>query len=243
MSGYFSYFDTKDYSLTEDVSKKLVDLSQYSTIFSRIADDISFYSYYTMQDGERLDTISQKLYQTPEYYWTIPLVNNRIINVFSNLPKDYPTLIGWLEKKHPGYAFMLADDETLAGKFMMGEIISTATVNKARIIGKYPTRGYIQVEITQGSFPLNDEFTVVGQTSQDVIQIANVIHAYDAPAYHLDSNDNRVKWNDGQVIPITIREVEVQHNIESSQIKVIRPRYIYEVSQQFLAEMNRRRLV
>jgi hypothetical protein len=62
MAGYFSYFGVKDYTLTDDVQKKVVDISQYSTIFSRIADDVSFYSYYTMQDGERLDTISQKMY-------------------------------------------------------------------------------------------------------------------------------------------------------------------------------------
>jgi hypothetical protein len=188
MAGYFSYFGVKDYTLTEDVEKRMVDLSQYSTIFTRIADDVSFYSYYTMQDGERLDTISQKLYGTPEYYWTIPLINHHITNVFRDLPKDYPTLIKYLEKRYIGSAFKLAAGQTIAGKFNLGEIVSFNTVNKARVIAKYPTNGYLQVQVTEGSFPLNNSFTITGATTGHTVVIANVIPAYEAPAYHVDAN-------------------------------------------------------
>lgn len=239
MAGYFSYFSTNDYYLTEDAQQKVVDLSQYSAIFSKIADDISFYSYYTMQDDERLDMISQKLYGTPEYYWTIPLINSTITNTYRDLPKDYPTFIQCLEKKYPGSAFKLAAGQTIAGKFEVGEIVSYNTTNKAKIIGKFPTCGYLQVEVTNGSFPLNQSFTVVGQTTNDTVTIANVVPAYNAPAYHVDANGNQTRWNAGQVTPILIREVESDKNIVMSQIKVIRPKYIYDVSQRFAAEMNR----
>jgi hypothetical protein len=239
MAGYFSYFSTSDYVLTEDMEKRLVDLTQYSTIFSKIADDVSFYSYYTMQEGERLDTISQKLYGTPEYYWTIPLINQNLTNVFRDLPKQYPVLIEYLKKKYPGEAFKLAAGQTLAGKFNLDEIVSYNTNNKARVIAKYPTNGYIQVEIIAGSFPLNSSFTIVGEDSLDEVTIANVVPAYDAPAYHVDSNDNQTRWNAGQVTPVLIREVETDKNLVMSQLKVIRPQYIYDVAQQFQREMNR----
>ena len=239
MAGYFSYFGVKDYTLTDDVQKKVVDLSQYATIFAKIADDVSFYSFYTMQDGERLDTISQKMYGTPEYYWTIPLINNHITNVFRDLPKEYPTLIKYLEKRYPGSAFKLAVGQTIAGKFNVGEIVSYNTVNKARVIGKYPTNGYLQVEVTDGAFPLNNTFTITGATTGHTVQIANVIPAYEAPAYYTDANGNQTRWNAGQVTPTLIREVEMDINVEASQLKVIRPKYIYDVAQVFTAEMNR----
>ena len=239
MAGYFSYFTKTDYSLDDQTSKKLVNLAQYTTIFSKIADDVSFYSYYTMQDGERLDAISQKLYGTPDYYWTIPLINTNIINVFRDLPKDYPTLLTWLEKRYPGSAFKLAAGQSLPGKFKLGEIVSYNTANKAKVLAKHPTNGYIHVEVLEGTFPLNGTFTIVGAESGDTIQIANVVNLYDAPAYHTDANGNYVRWNSGQASVTTIREMEVQKNIEISQIKVIRPEYIYEVSQSFLTEMNK----
>jgi hypothetical protein len=240
MAGYFSYFGVKDYTLTDVVQKKVVDLSQYSTIFSKIADDVLFYSYYTMQDGERLDTISQKLYGTPEYYWIIPLINSGITNVFRDLPKDYPTFINYLSKKYPGSAFKLAAGQTIAGKFNLGEIVSFNTTNRARIIGKYPTNGYLQVEVIAGSFPLNSNFTITGASTGHIITVANVIPAYDAPAYYMDLNGNQKKWNaTGQLIPTVIRELEADKNTESSQIRVIRPKYIYDVAKQFEAEMKR----
>ena len=239
MAGYFSYFGVKDYTMTDEMQKKVVDLSQYSTIFSRIADDVLFYSYYTMQDGERLDTISQKLYGTPEYYWVIPLINTQITNVFRDLPKDYPTFIAYLEKKYPGSAFKVAAGQTIAGKFNIGEIVSFNTVNRARVIGKYPTNGYIQVEVIAGSFPLNSNFTITGATTGHTLTIANVVPAYDAPSYYVDSEGNNTLWNAGQVTPILIREVEADKNTVSSQIRVIRPKYIYEVAKQFETEMKR----
>jgi hypothetical protein len=239
MAGYFSYFGTKDYSLTDEMEKKVVDLTQYSTIFSRIADDVMFYSYYTMQDGERLDSISQKLYGTPEYYWTIPLINSNLVNVYKDLPKNYQTLISYLEKTHPGSAFKLAAGQSIAGKFTIGETVVYNTTNKAVILGKYPTNGYLQVQVTDGTFPLNQSFSITGETSDDTVVIANVIPAYDAPAYHLDANDNQTRWNAGQVTAVTIREVETDKNAEISQLKVIQPKYIYDVAKQFEREMNK----
>lgn len=240
MAGYFSYFGTKEYDLTDEMQKKVVDLSQYSTIFSKIADDLMFYSYYTMQDGERLDSISQKLYGTPEYYWTIPLINSNLVNVYKDLPKSYEVLIQYLEKKYPGSAFKLAAGQTIAGKFTIGEVVIYNTVNKAVVIGKYPTNGYLQVQVIEGSsFPLNQSFTITGEDSGDTVVIANVIPAYDAPAYYVDSDDNQTRWNAGQVTPITIREVESDKNSEISQLKVIQPKYIYDVAKQFEREMNK----
>jgi hypothetical protein len=240
MAGYFSYFGTKDYTLTDDVEKKVVDISKYSTLFSKIADDLSFYSYYTMQDGERLDSISQKLYGTPEYYWTIPLINSNLVNVYKDLPKSYQTLLQYLEKKYPGSAFKLAAGQTIAGKFTIGETVRYNTTNRAVILGKYPTNGYLQVQVLEGSsFPLNQPFTIVGADNVTNVVIANVIAAYDAPAYYTNSNGNQTRWNAGQVTATTIRELETDKNAEISQLKVIQPRYIYDVAKQFEREMNK----
>lgn len=39
-------------------------------------DDSANYTFYNIQDGERPDTVSYKLYGIPDYYWTLFILNN-----------------------------------------------------------------------------------------------------------------------------------------------------------------------
>jgi len=239
--GYFQSFQKKDYVLDDTMTKSLTDISAYTSIFSKIADDISFYSYYTMQNGERLDTISTQLYGTPEFYWTIPLINPHIVNVYIDMPKDTPEFIEYLASKYQGSAFKLKPLQSMVDKFTIGETLVYNDVNKATLLGKYPTQGYLQVQLTEGEFPENMDFTITGQTSNDSVIIANLIPAYDAPAYHTSSiTGMQCTWNITQSTETSIRELEQEKNDLVSQIKVIRPTYIYEVVKQFEREMKRK---
>jgi hypothetical protein len=195
-----------------------------------------------MKPGQRLDEISQELYATPEFYWTIPLVNERIVNTWDDLPKSYSDFISFLERKYIGRAFKIKESESLAGKFTIGENLVFNTTEKAELIGKYPTQGYLQVVFADGaSFPQNTEFTIVGETSEDSIVVVNHIPTYDAPVRHVDTDGNLVPYDSGQAVPITIRQEEEDRNDIKSQIKVIRPEFIFDVSTRFEQEMRRRR--
>ena len=67
---YFSNFAQIEYDFDgTGTNRTIKNLAQYSTILSKNLDDASFYSYYNIQDGERPDNVSQKLYDTAEYYW------------------------------------------------------------------------------------------------------------------------------------------------------------------------------
>jgi len=242
MSYYFSYFQKGQYDFGESIVKDVTDITKYTAIFSQIADDISFYTYYTTQAGERLDEISQSLYDTPEFYWTIPLVNDRIVNIWDDTSKSYTDFIAYLEKKYVGRAFTLRDGEILAGKFSIGENLIYNSTESAELIAKYPTQGYMQVVFSENaSFPQNTEFTVVGETSGDSIVVTNHVPTYNAPIRHVDLNGNFVPYDSGQVTPITIRQDEEDRNDVNSQIKVIRPEFIYDVASRFEQEMRRRR--
>lgn len=242
MSYYFSYFQKDQYDFGQSIVKDVTNFTKYTAIFSQIANDISFYTYYTAQGGERLDEISQTLYDTPDFYWTIPLVNDRIVNIWNDTSKSYADFIAYLEKKYVGRAFILKDDETLAGKFLIGENLVYNSTETAELVAKYPTQGYMQVVFSENaSFPQNTEFTVVGETSGDSITVTNHIPTYNAPIRHVDLNGNFVPYDSGQVTPITIRQEEEDRNEINSQIRVIRPEFIYDVASRFEQEMRRRR--
>jgi len=241
---YFNYFRKQDYIFSKDLTKRVTNISHYTSIFSRIADNISFYTFYNAQPDQRLDSISQDVYDTTDYYWTIPILNTRIINTWRDLPKSTLNLNNYLSRKYPGRAFIVRDDQTIAGKFTEGEVVTINDAEIGTLIAKYPTLGYLQIDVLNtSSVSENTEFTIRGETSEDEIVVLNTVETFLAPARYLDSEGNSVPFYTNGVTPITILQQEQEDNEQSARIKVIRPEHIFNVTKQFEREMNRRQIV
>jgi len=239
---YFNSFRKEDYVFSKDLTKRVTNISHYTAIFSRIADNISFYTFYNAQPDQRLDSISQDLYDTVDYYWTIPILNTSITNTWRDLPKSTPNLNEFLSRKYPGRAFIVRDDQSIAGKFEVDEALEINGTAIGTLIGKYPTLGYLQVEVSDiDSVPVNAEFTVRGSTSDDEIVVLNTVETYLAPSRYLDSEGNSVPFYTSGVTPITFLQEERETDEARARIKVIRPEHIFNVTKQFEREMNRRR--
>lgn len=240
---YFKFFQKDSYLFSPDVQKQVRVLSHYTAILSDLADDASYYTYYVAEEGERLDTISNKLYGTVDYYWTIPLVNSGLINTWNDLPKTTPELRGVLDKKYPGSAFIVDDGESLTGKFDIAETLVYGQQHSAILYSVSPTNGYLTaLEVSDAPFPRNQIFTLTGSTTGHTIQIKNVIKPYEAPAYFTDGDGNRVRWNAPVVkYPTTHFDLEVEKNENDSRLKVIQKAYIYDIVKRFEKQMKRTR--
>lgn len=62
-------------------------------------DDSFLYQYYIVQDGERAETISERLYNNTRFYWIILLINN-IINPYTDWPMDQLELEEYTKVKY-----------------------------------------------------------------------------------------------------------------------------------------------
>lgn len=232
---YFKYFPKRDYRIG-DTTKTVTDISKYAVIFSEIADDISFYTYYQVKPGERLDTISYRFYDTVNYYWTIPLVNSDVIGIWTNLPRDYRNLDSYLKKRYPGTALIIREDQNIAGLFGVGERIVATNGTSATISEIKPTLGYLVIKDIDGQFTENEETTVTGQTRENSTIIKNAIPYYLAPAYYENNDGERVLY-DQVSIPTTLQEEAFQQNEFLSPVKIIRPEYISTVVKRFEDQM------
>jgi len=221
---YFTQFQKSSYPLSDTVSKNITNISHYTAIFSRLADDASFYTYYNARGDQRFDTISNELYGTTDYYWTIPILNADIINTWKNSTKSESALRKFLEKKYPGVALVFDTPEDIISEFGVGDIVKTPSDDLYEVVGVYPSNHYIHCV----SVSTADEFNEVTPT--------NIIPFYKAPAYYLDVNDNLVPAYQG-TNEITFEDVEREKNEDYSRIKVIRPQFIYEIAAQFEREM------
>ena len=86
---FFKQFPTKDVkvenlitnattgNITLDIqNKKITDIFRHVDVTTLAASSYTGYTFYDIQDGERPDVISYKLYGTPDHYWTIFIIND-----------------------------------------------------------------------------------------------------------------------------------------------------------------------
>ena len=103
MSRYFSYFPKVLYSVNDNQSIEYV-----TNILTRIKFDDNVknqstaYYTFTINDGDRPDTLAHKIYGDEEKHWMILLMND-IIDIKSQWPLSYTEfnsfIIGFVEKK------------------------------------------------------------------------------------------------------------------------------------------------
>lgn len=237
---YFSNFDTVQYDIEGNgVYRKLTDITQYSTIITKNLDNVAFYSYYNIQDGERPDTVSQNLYDTPEYYWTLFIINPELQNYWHDWPKSSDALREHIEAENIGMAGIFDADDTIAGKFTVGETVTGALSGAtATLIAKYPTNGYIQMKMLSGVFRETGE-SIQGITSGDTIACTAIVKAAYGPSYHIDDGTmERTKRRSAGTSPVTHFEAEYEENLLKSRIKVIKPSKIGQVVSDFKSVMR-----
>ena len=242
---YFNNFESIQYDFDgSGINRIIKNLAQYSTIITKNIDDVAFYSYYNILDGERPDNVSQKLYGTPEYYWTFFIINNGLQNYWHDWPKESESLRTHVEEEFIGLAAIFDADVDGFGKFVKGGTVNGTLSNATGTVKAiYPTHGYIQIEQAKTSVAnfrtAGESITLTAANStkiEDIAKVGNTIEcssivktAY-APSYHIDDGTKeRTKRRTAGTSPITHFEEETELNILKSRIKVIKPRMIGEV--------------
>jgi hypothetical protein len=74
---FFKQFPKIKYSINNDgIINNVVDVYRYVDVVEKFSKNILAYSQIDVMDGERPDNLSQRLYGTPDYYWTFFLAND-----------------------------------------------------------------------------------------------------------------------------------------------------------------------
>lgn len=117
-TNFFSQFPKLAYDIDGEGSYvNLTDISRNVDISNLNEDKGSYYTYYDIMDGDRPDTISQLLYQTPQYYWSIFILNDSLKAGLNNAwplsALDFETMIGNEYDKYSSFA--VSPELTAAG--------------------------------------------------------------------------------------------------------------------------------
>lgn len=238
---YFRNFPKVDYTLDKTgVTKEMVDLTAFARINVNRLDNVAHYSWYTISDGDRPENVSYRLYGTTDYYWTFFLINEHIANYYDDWPKSSSSLLEYCKTKYPYHAGLVDSEEIIAGKFNIGEIVTgQQSLAVGYIKEKYPTDGYVVIEVISGTFLETGE-SILGSTTEDSIDCKAIVPQYLAPHHHINDLTQEVTQQaKNGTTPVTLFEYEQDRNNTKARIRVIKPDLIASIVSEFVREIKR----
>ena len=222
-----------------------VDIMKNLTAKAKVADALinnaGFYETIEIQDGERPDHLSQRLYGSPEYHWTFLLLNPQIKNIWDDWPMEYGQLVEYCINK---YQYLAADisptaDNNLNNKFLLGETVTGSISGATGIIKEiHLNLGYIVLQRTTGKFTVSGE-TITGINSEDSAACNFIKSQAYAPHHHVDdSTGGWVPRRTAGTTSYSFLDYEAEITEQNRNIKVIKPAQIRAIAKQFIKTMQ-----
>jgi len=234
---YFKNFSTIEYDVYGDgKTRQITDVFRKIKIDPQFLDDITFYTYYNIKNGERPDNVSYKLYGKIDYHWTFNLLNPWLLDIRKDWPMNNLELEDYVFEKY-SYSVLMISDRALATKYSVGEIVQgLASDAQGRIIKKDPNLGYLVISKTN-SKSFSDGELILGKTTGDYLPTQGERKQYNAP-HHYEVGGNVVDRFVVGALPITNYEYEIEKNESNTRIKVIRPELIQAVAEKFIQTIS-----
>ncbi len=174
---YFKHFKRTQYDIEGNGNiQALVNLTSSVKISDALINNVSFYNYVAVHDGERMEQLSHRLYGSTNYYWTFLLVNKNIKNIWNDWPKSNNQVAEYCDKKYQGACAIVTDGSLDSSKFSSGDIIRIDDMldpsyipreNRAEINKVYTNNGYVSLipisfcteEFDSDGAPIGDKTT------------------------------------------------------------------------------------
>jgi hypothetical protein len=258
---YFDHFPKLLYDFDLSAGKKFVlvkDITQNVRFQKEFLDQMSLYESYRMVDGESIETVSEKVYGTPDYHWMLMLLNQRYdyiedFPMASTVLDEHVTrkfgtrrndVAYYVNKTHvvenPNIIYSIVDtkNKTVIGRTLLGDIRVGDVIRRKTIIGDYvgSFQGFvsntqdINVLMTTGGFQQGDAITVYRYSDdQDGNLVETVIGT---------STVTKVQNPIGYT-PITNYENEYLINEKKRMIKIVPQQYLQQILSEFEQAMIR----
>jgi hypothetical protein len=192
MAQFFKNFPRIGYNFGNETDPALFqNLSVYIKLIDEIKDDIAFYTSLFIQDYDRPDSLSYKLYDTTEFYWTFYYLNTDIRE--SGWPLPYQDLLPKAKKDYPHRTVTTTGN--ISKTFLPGHTVSgSVSGSTGTVIKRYLDLGQIIIN-SANNFNAGEILTPsingVAQTA-DVIRVTSDAAQYDAVHHYENSSGEYV---------------------------------------------------
>lgn len=262
---FFKLFPTIPVDLQKDGRvNQMVHTFKSVRPLQNFIDQPSLYTFYEIQNGERPDIVSQRLYGTSEYYWTFFVINEFLHDGYRAWPMSQEQLFQYMESQYEGYVVethatsSTALTNSLAGRFTLGETITGATSNATGTLTKKNIdMSQLVIQNVTGAFIgslvgiTNTTELVIGGTSGDSVSTHRVFKYADAPYYYYREEDTKEKKPvsnakhvvggiaDSDLAFVSNRTHEFNLNEKRSKIRYVDPNYISQFVDAYKKAINK----
>ena len=136
------------------------ELNSYVDILDQLKVDQAFYEDYTILSGDRPDIVSNKLYNSPDYYWTFYMLNDHLRE--SGWPINQEKVRDKVKERYPHRTVTSKQDFTTkpydfpVGKVVTGSVSGTV----GKIIRRIPELGQLIIDTTNTVLDKSRTYTV-----------------------------------------------------------------------------------
>ena len=101
MTKFFDQFPTINYNLSgvNGNSKEVTDIFRRVKARSKLANNVTLFDKFDVEEGESPETVAYKAYGSADYFWVITLVNN-IVNRYYDWPLDSYSFQRYINDKY-----------------------------------------------------------------------------------------------------------------------------------------------
>lgn len=242
MSNFFKNFPDIGYTFGGNLDQVVFqNISAYISLIDELSDDTVYYNTITINDFERADTLSYKLYGTVDYYWTFYFLNNDIRE--SGWPVDELGLKAKAEADYPNRTITTMDD--IGDTFLVGDMVTgNSSGTMGTVIKRYLDLGQLIIKTNNGeSFSDGEAITPTPRGSMapvpaDQINVLSEVEQYNSVHHYENSSGDWVDINPWTQVttgltPITYMDRIVAKNNDLREIKVFTQDVVSQVNTEF----------
>lgn len=236
MSQFFKNFPLTLYKFGDEPTSTIFqNISAYISIISELKDNVFFHTTKNIEDGDRPDTLSYRLYDTTDFYWTFYYLNEDIME--SGWPLSQLDLLDKAKKDYPNWT--ITTEDNIADKFVEGDIVEgLRSAARGTVIKRYLDLG--QIVVSQGSnenFSTGELIRANGEISDQVI-VESQVAQYNSVHHYEDTSGNWIDIDPNNqvttgLIPVTYFERIKARNDELKEIKVFKPEVVAQIQSEF----------
>lgn len=242
---YFQRFPFVEYNFGDNEANTIFpNITSYIDMIDQLKNEVAFYEKYTILDGDRPDVVSQKLYGTPDYHWTLFFMNDGLRE--SGWPLSEREMRELVKKRYPHRT--VTTEDAIAANFLPGDfVLGKTSGTTGRVVERNLDLGQIVIASDENEAGLNNNFgqteqIVAGTTAEEqAINTANLISEsvqYNATLYYKNSAGDIVdidpyNQTTSGLTPTTIMEDNIEFNDKLKDIIIIKPDRIASVVSEY----------
>jgi hypothetical protein len=256
-SQLFKNFPTIQYQLPNGNVVHIKDFFRKAKVDIKALNSVIDYDYYELQDGDRPDVVTTKLYGSGDLHWTLFLVNE--FDNYYDWWMDRDTFENYLDSKYDGVYLTSSNSTDILGtpntdgqgnitslnKFELGELVTQTDgvqshvldvdpLNK-RMLVSHPETGVWTAgqNVTCSKYQKHTVTKRYVEVSTKSFEIQSVLQPRDA--IHHYENTSGVKTNvvTAGYTSVSTYLYEDAINEKKRNIKIIKPQYINTVVSQY----------